>query len=73
MGTCFLCFFQQILWQNESHFLQHRKALLFTGFILKPIERHSVHWGINPSPQKHQPIFFCQAPPLNLQTVQDLP
>ena len=30
---------------------------------------HSVHWGINP-PSKLQPPISCQAPPLNLQTVQ---
>ena len=32
---------------------------------------HSVHWGINPTPQKHHPLFLAKPPPpLNLQTVQ---
>ena len=34
---------------------------------------HSVHWGINPPPQKHHPPLSCQASPLNLQTVQAPP
>ena len=41
---------------------------------------HSVHLGIKtlppptlPFPQKHHPSLSCQAPPLNLQTVQAYP
>ena len=33
---------------------------------------HSVHWGINPPPQKHYPPppLFLAKPPLNWQTLQ---
>ena len=34
---------------------------------------HSVHLGINPPPSKTPPHFSCQAPPLDLQTVQAPP
>ena len=34
-----------------------------------PVDNHhNMHWGINPLPQKHPPLFR-QAPSLNLQTV----
>ena len=34
------------------------------------LHQHSVHWGINPPPQKQSPVSCQVSLPLNLQTIQ---